>query len=265
MSPSKPRLPGLLGPENPPPVQVIRDHGRSAYVLVCDHAGNRLPKALGDLGLPAAELERHIAWDIGAAALSRKLADALDAVAILQTYSRLVIDCNRPPLSSTSIVATSEATVIPGNRIVSARDTAARRRDIFQPYHDRIAAELDARAALRRPTILVAMHSFTKDFAGEPSRPWHIGVLYNRDTRLGHIVLDLLRAEGGLVVGDNRPYSVDDETDYAIPVHGEQRGLPHVAFEVRQDLLADETQQDAWASCLARVLIRAEALLNGSQ
>jgi len=250
----------LLGPDEPPAVQTFHALGRSAYVLVCDHAGRRVPRALADLGLPAAELKRHIAWDIGAAALSHKIADALDAVLILQTYSRLAIDCNRPPLSPTSIAPISEATEIPGNRIVSARDAAARRRDIFQPYHDRIVAELNARKAMRRPTILVAIHSFTKDFTGEQSRPWHVGVLYNRDVRLGRVLLTLLRADGGLVVGDNQPYSVDDDSDYTIPIHGERRGLPHVALEIRQDLLADEAGQDAWAHRLADVLRRAEEM-----
>jgi len=256
-------LPRLLGADEPPAVQIFHPQGRSAYVLVCDHAGNRLPRVLGDLGLSAADLERHIAWDIGAADLSEKIADALDAVVIEQTYSRLAIDCNRPPLSATSTPPISETTEIPGNRIVSARDAAMRRRDIFQPYHDRIAATLDARKSVRRPTILVAMHSFTRDFAGEESRPWHVGVLYNRDARLGRILLDLLRTESGLVVGDNQPYSVDDDTDYTIPVHGEQRGLAHVALEIRQDLLADESGREQWAQCLVRVLGRAEALLNG--
>ena len=253
--------PGLLGPDDPPAVETLRGQGRSAYLLVCDHAGNRLPHALGTLGLPDAELQRHIAWDIGAAGLARRLADLLDAVLIAQTYSRLAIDCNRPPSTPASIPQISEATAIPGNRAVSQADAQARRHEIFQPYHDRIAAELEARADAGRPSILVALHSFTKDYAGEPSRPWHVGVLYNRDSRLGHILLDLLRDEAGLVVGDNQPYSVDDETDYTIPIHGERRALPHVAIEIRQDLLADAAGQHRWAERIARLLGRAEDLL----
>jgi predicted N-formylglutamate amidohydrolase len=255
----------LLGPDEPPAFHILRGHGRSAYILVCDHGGNRLPRALGTLGLPAPELDRHIAWDIGAAGLARNLADTLDACLIVQTYSRLAIDCNRPPLSSSSIAAVSEATRIPGNQTIDPADAEARRRAIFQPYHDRIAAELEARRIAGRPTILVALHSFTKDYAGDDSRPWHVGVLYNRDARLGRILLELFRDESGLVVGDNQPYSIDDDTDYTIPIHGEQRALPHVALEIRQDLLADAAGQAAWAQRIARLLGRAEDRLNGSR
>ncbi len=254
-------LPPLLGPDEPSAVQVHRAHGRSAFFLICDHAGKRLPQALGNLGLPDTELNRHIAWDIGAAALAAKIADRLDATLISQTYSRLAIDCNRPFASPTSIPPVSEAITIPGNQAISAQDAQRRQRDIFAPYHDRIVAELEARAAAGRPTILVAVHSFTKDFADQPSRPWHVGILYNRDARLARILLDLLRAETGLVVGDNQPYAVDDNSDYAIPVYGEQRGLPHVELEIRQDLLADEPGQEAWARRLVNVLRRAELML----
>jgi predicted N-formylglutamate amidohydrolase len=250
----------VLDPDEPPAFQIVREQGRSAYFLTCDHAGNLLPRALGTLGLNALELQRHIAWDIGAAALARRLAEALDAFLIVQTYSRLAIDCNRPPNSPTSIAPLSESTLIPGNQHVDALQADARRRQIFQPYHDRIGAELDARNALGRSTILVAVHSFTPEFKGE-SRPWHVGVLYNRDARLARILLELLRGESGLVVGDNQPYSVTDESDYAIPIHGERRSIPHVELEIRQDLLADESGQTAWAKRLARALGRAEELL----
>jgi predicted N-formylglutamate amidohydrolase len=206
-------------------------------------------------------LERHIAWDIGAAALAKRLADALDAFLIIQTYSRLAIDCNRPPHSPSSIAPISESTPIPGNQHVGPADADARRRQIFQPYHDRVSAELDARNVLGRSTILVALHSFTPEFKGE-NRPWDIGVLYNRDAQLARILLALFRGESGLVVGDNQPYSVSDETDYTIPIHGERRSIPHVELEIRQDLLADESGQMACAQRLVRALRRAEELLN---
>ncbi len=253
----------LLGPDEPSAFQIVREQGRSAYFLTCDHGGNLLPRALGTLGLLPLELERHIAWDIGAAALARRLADALDAFLVIQTYSRLAIDCNRPPHSPSSIAPISESTPIPGNQLVGPADADARRRQIFQPYHDRIGAELDARNVLGRPTILVALHSFTREFKGE-SRPWHVGVLYNRDARLARILLELFREERGLVVGDNQPYSVNDESDYAIPTYGERRAIPHVELEMRQDLLADESGQTAWAQRLVRALGRAEDLLQSS-
>lgn len=251
----------LLGPDEPPAFRILREHGRSEYFLTCDHAGNLLPRALGALGLRPSELERHIAWDIGAAELARRMAGALDAFLIVQTYSRLAIDCNRPPHSPSSIPQVSESTPIPGNQNLGRADADTRQREIFQPYHDRIAAELDARSGSGRTTILVAVHSFTPVFNGE-SRPWHAGVLYHRDARFAHLLLELLRAESGLIVGDNQPYSVSDETDYAIPVYGERRSIPHVELEIRQDLLADESGLTAWANRLTRTLGHAQVLLN---
>jgi len=251
----------LLDPGEPPAYRIFREQGRSAYFLTCDHAGNRLPRSLGTLGLSPPELERHIAWDIGAADLARRLADALDAFLIVQTYSRLAIDCNRPPNTPSSIAPISELTPIPGNQNLGAAEVEARRREIFQPYHDRISAELDARKVLKRLTILVAVHSFTPVYKDE-SRPWQVGVLYNRDARLARILLELFRGESRLIVGDNQPYSVSDETDYAIPIHGERRSIPHVELEIRQDLLADESGLTAWAQRVTHALRRAEGLLN---
>jgi len=240
----------LLADGEPPPFSVERERGASPFVLICDHAGRRIPRALGSLGVAESELSRHIAWDIGARGVASRLADLLDAVLIAQTYSRLVIDCNRPLHSPTSIAIRSERTDIPGNRDLSPADAAARAQEIFVPYHERITAELDRRQALSRPTLLISMHSFTPVFH-EVARPWHIGMLYNRDTRLAHALLSLIRSEQRWVVGDNEPYSVSDGSDYAIPVHGERRGLPHVEIEIRQDLIADEPGQDEWARLLA--------------
>jgi predicted N-formylglutamate amidohydrolase len=242
-----------LTQRDPPPFSVEHADGVSPYFLTGDHAGRRLPLMLGRLGLGTAELDSHIAWDIGVAGLARHLAQALDAFLILQTYSRLVIDCNRPLRSSASVLAFSERTAVPGNRLVSDADAENRAREIFNPYHNRIRAELDARLQRQQPTLLVALHSFTPVFDGV-ARPWHAGVLYGRDGRLGHVLLDLLRAEAGLCIGDNQPYAVSDETDYAVPVHGERRGIPHVELEIRQDLIADEAGQTSWAARLARLL-----------
>jgi predicted N-formylglutamate amidohydrolase len=198
----------------------------------------------------------HIAWDIGVGAVSRPVGAALDAVVIEQNYSRLAIDCNRMPGSKTSIVELSELTIVPGNIELSPMQVEARVREIFAPYHDRIARELDARRQAGRPTALVAMHSFTPVFKAV-ARPWHVGVLYHRDPRFAHLLMDLLRGEQGLVVGDNEPYTVTDATDYTIPVHGERRRLNHVAIEIRQDLIADQAGQRWWAKLLARLLPQA--------
>lgn len=251
---------GLLDPDEPAPVRVLRGDGGADFLLTADHAGRAMPRRLGTLGLAIDQLDRHIAWDIGIAGVTERLSAALDATAVLQAYSRLVIDCNRPPEVDSSIPTISETTLIPGNRDLRAEQRATRRREIFAPYHARIGELLDARAAAGRRTVLIAMHSFTPTFRGE-SRAMHVGVLYNRDPRLARILLDLLRAEGDLVTGDNAPYRVSDVTDYTVPVHAERRGLAHVEIEIRQDLIADETGQAAWARRFATLLAEADRRL----
>ena len=248
-----PEVPALLAPDEPAPFEVIEDEKQSPFLITCDHAGKRLPRALGDLGLPESELERHIAWDLGAAQVARCLARELGAFAILQTYSRLVIDCNRQVDVPSSIPIISENTVIPGNQGLSAAAAAERARAIFHPYHRRILSEFERRERALQPSILIAMHSFTPSFKGE-SRPWHAGMLYNRDVRLGRALLTLLREDPELVVGDNEPYAVSDLSDYGVVVYGERRGIPHVEIEIRQDLLADEAGWLAWGKRFARLL-----------
>ena len=250
----------LLAAHEPVACDVVPAQGQSPFFLTCDHAGALVPAKLDSLGLSEEDLERHIAWDIGAAYVAQKLAVRLDAILILQTYSRLVIDCNRPPGTAESIVQVSESTRIPGNESVSASDALARGREVFLPYHDRIRTELEMRDAQHRRTIMIAMHSFTPCYHGH-RRPWHIGILYNRDHRLADVLLRSLRADPNLVIGDNEPYSVDDETDYTIPRYGEQSGIPHVGIELRQDLIAKAAGQSAWAERLAHVLERASDAL----
>lgn len=248
----------LLSDMDPPPFRVIEGSRESPYVITADHAGRLLPRSLGTLGLSPAELATHIACDIGVEGVSEQLARKLGAFMIAQTYSRLVIDCNRPLGAESSIAAHSEYTVVPGNGAVSASEAEARAREVFHPYHDRIEAELARRASTGQPTIFVAMHSFTPRFKGF-ERPWHCGVLYHRDARLAQRLLPLLRREG-LEVGDNQPYFVSDDTDYGVPVYGEQRGHLHVELELRQDLILTAEQQVSWAELLARVFREAEVL-----
>jgi predicted N-formylglutamate amidohydrolase len=249
---------GLLEPDEPNPVTLENESGDSVFFLTCEHAGRAFPRRLGRLGLPEAETLRHIAWDIGIGAVGRELSLLLNAAVILQTYSRLVIDCNRDPNVPSSIPEISEATEIPGNRSLNEAERAARVDAIFRPYHNAIAAALDRRAAADRASVLVALHSFTPVFKGV-SRPWHVAVLFNRDPRLAHALAELLRADGSLMVGENEPYRVSDLTDYTVPVHGERRGLPHVEIEIRQDLITDPSGQREWAERLARLLPAAYA------
>jgi predicted N-formylglutamate amidohydrolase len=251
---------GLFEPDEPGPVTLENEGGRSVFFLTCDHAGRAIPRRLGNLGLPEGELVRHIAWDIGIGSVGRRLSHLLDSPVILQSYSRLVIDCNRDPKVPSSIPEISETTGIPGNRGLTEAKRAARLEAIFRPYHDAIAAALDNRAAASRASVLVALHSFTPMFKGI-WRPWHVAVLFNRDSRLAHPLAELLRAEGELTVGENEPYRVTDLTDYTVPVHGERRGLPHVEIEIRQDLITEPAGQREWAERLARLLPAAYAEL----
>ncbi len=248
----------LLASDEPSSVRVLRTDGASDIFLTADHAGRIIPRALAQLGVPEIELARHIAWDIGIAGVTERLSGILDATAVLQTYSRLVIDCNRDPSVPTAIPEVSEMTPIPGNVGLSAADRAARMAAIFAPYHAEVDRLLNARAAAGRSTTYVAMHSFTPVFKGE-SRAMHVGVLYHRDIRLARVLLELLRAEPDLIVGDNQPYAITDTSDYGVPVHAERRGLLHVEIEIRQDLIADAAGQVAWASRFARLLPAAVA------
>jgi len=248
----------LLDPDEPDPIAFDNEAGGSVFFLTCDHAGRAVPRSLSRLGLPEAETLRHIAWDIGIGAVGQLLSRRLDAALIRQTYSRLVIDCNRDPSVPSSIPEISETTEIPGNRGLTEAARAARVEAVFRPYHERIRAALDRRQTEGRASVLVALHSFTPIFKGV-SRPWHAAVLFNRDPRFAHALAGLLRAEGGLVIGENEPYAVTDLTDYTVPVHAERRGLPYVEIEIRQDLIGEPAGQAIWAERLARLLPAAYA------
>src|SRR5450631_1767713 len=243
----------LLAADEPPAFLEISSQGRSPFIIVVDHAGARIPRGLKNLGLPSAELERHIAWDIGALGVARGVAAAIDAQLVAQNYSRLVIDCNRDPKVASSIPHISETSEIPGNFNLSATDIAARRAELFDPYHLRIRGLIDERLAAERPTIVVAQHTMTDIYKGV-RRPMHAAVLYNRDRRFAGLVLNMLRREAHLNIADNEPYFVSDETDYTIPYHAEARSLPYVEIEIRQDLVSDDAGQVEWAARIARAL-----------
>jgi len=244
----------LLAADENPPFAVQNPGAASPFLLVGDHAGRRIPRKLGQLGLGAADLERHIACDIGVAGLGAALSDALGACFIAQRYSRLVIDVNRDPARSDSICERSDEIVVPGNLGLTPGDRAARTTEVFAPYHARIAAELDARGA--RPTVVVALHSFTPRMGGF-DRPWRFGVLRMGKPPFSEAMLTRLRAErGDGHVGDNEPYRMD-EVDYTVPRHAIGRGLDYLELEVRQDLMADAAGESAVAALLARLLPQA--------
>ncbi len=243
----------LLEETEPRAQAVVNENGTSPFFLTCDHASARIPRSLGDLGVSAENRQRHIAWDIGAAGVARELSRLLDATLVLQNYSRLVIDCNRPFENPASIPIESEGVEIPGNRDVTEGDRFARQSEIFDPYHREIRECLDRRERVGKPTTFVAIHSFTPVYHGVP-RPWDVSVLYHRERRLSRFVLDKLGADPELCVGDNQPYQVTDTSDFGIPVHAERRGLACALIEFRQDLVEAPDGQRAWAHRLAACL-----------
>lgn len=243
----------LLAPDDPAPFRVMAPHGSAAILVVCDHAANAVPRRLGTLGLPDAELGRHIGWDIGAEAVARGLAERLGAQAIMASFSRLVIDCNRGLADPGAIAAQSDGTVVPGNAGLDAAARAARVEEIYWPYHRAIAAALDAFAARGVTPALISVHSFTPRMNGA-HRPWHLGVLWDQDPRVAVPLLHALGRREGLVVGDNEPYTARSPIDFTVPHHAGPRGLPHVTLEIRQNEIDAAAGAARYAALLAETL-----------
>ncbi len=232
----------------------------TGVLVLCDHASNRIPPEYGDLGLPPGELRRHIAWDIGAAGVARRLAARLGAPAILTRFSRLLVDPNRGLDDPTLVMRLSDGAVIPGNAHIDDAEKARRVARFWRPYDEAITQATEAFLAAGVQPVLVSVHSFTPAWRGVP-RPWHAAVLYDpRDPDFSRAVLDALRREPGLVIGDNEPYRGGLPGD-TMDRHGMARGLPHVLVELRQDLVADEAGQAAWAERLERAVRGAMAWL----
>ena len=241
----------------PAPV-ALRPGASGPFLFVCDHASNHVPEALARLGLPPAELQRHIAWDPGALSVSEALSLALDSPVVHPRVSRLVIDCNRAADAPDLIPTVSERTTIPGNADLSAAERERRVRGVQAPFHAAIEALLDARDARGLRTAVVGVHSFTPVYK-DVARPWHVGVLSDRDRRLADALIALLAREDGLVVGDNQPYAPSDGVYYTLDRHGQARGHPSVMLEIRNDLVADTAGVARWADILGRLLPRALA------
>ena len=230
-------------------------------LFVSDHAGNRVPEKLGTLGLGERDRNRHIAWDIGIRGVTSLVSRRVDATYIYQGYSRLVIDCNRMPGCAESMPVVSDGTYVPGNQDLAVPAIERRVEAIFRPYHAAIVDTLAERDRLGRPTALISMHSFTPMLdTTKVERPWQIGVIYHRDNRIGRALVELLRADSSLCVGENEPYSVNIDIDYTVPVYGERRGIPYVEIEIRQDLIGHESGQREWGERVAAVLPRAVEL-----
>jgi predicted N-formylglutamate amidohydrolase len=250
---------GLLGTGDSQPVIAERMGACAPVLFICDHAGREVPRHLGRLGLSEAAFDSHIAWDIGAGGVTRRLAASAGATCVLQRYSRLVIDCNRDPARPDAIPAMSDGIAIPANAGLDAKQRLARIEAIHAPYHAAISDELDRRRDQNLPTILVFLHSFTPCLAGV-QRPWHFGVIREPSSRFSEAVLEQLRDLHGLEVGDNEPYAMDG-VDYSAPTHALARGLDYLELEMRQDLIADDAGQRAVGDLLQVVLAKAAARL----
>ncbi|MQX37998.1 N-formylglutamate amidohydrolase [Roseospira navarrensis] len=250
----------LLAPDEPPPFEVVNPDAQRPVLLICDHAAHRVPRALGTLGLDKADLHRHVAWDIGAAAVTRHLAARLDACAVLANYSRLVIDLNRVPGAADSIPPVSDGTPVPGNRDLSEAAEQARIDALFNPYHSEVTRRLHHlwRVTGQAP-VLFSVHSFTPTMkTGGPPRPWHIGVLWDSDGRLALPLMEGLAHDPDLIVGDNEPYS-GWVVGFTVSSHAGSAGLARAAVEIRQDLIATEAGAADWAGRLGSIL---EAVLS---
>lgn len=223
------------------------------FVILCDHASNRVPEGFGDLGLGADDMQRHIAWDPGALPVSRHLARLLGAPLLYPDASRLLIDCNRPTDAPDSATVASEDTPIPGNAGLSEGVRARRIACIYEPYHAAIDALLDERQRAGSLSVLVAMHSFTPVYRGR-SRPWHLGILHGHDRRIADSLFASYRREPETVIGDNEPYGPWDGVYHTLERHAEARGLPCVMLEIRNDLIATGPDQERWGLSLAAAL-----------
>jgi predicted N-formylglutamate amidohydrolase len=249
----------LLGGDELHPAEIINPQGTSPYILICEHASNALPRALGTLGLTAADLQRHIAWDIGAAGTARILSKLLNAPLILQRYSRLAYDCNRSPEMEGAMPAKSEVFEVPGNKGLSADQRLARINGLYRPYMDAIAAVLDERAAIGLHTILASIHSFTPVYFGK-SRALELGLLFDRDPWLANF---MIKAFPGDKARLNEPYGPKDGVMHMMNVHAAPRGLKHVMIEIRNDLIAQHAGQNTWANQLTVPMAQAATILGG--
>jgi predicted N-formylglutamate amidohydrolase len=234
------------------PYRRIDGHPGCGLLLLCDHASNVIPEAYGSLGLPAHELHRHIAYDIGVAGVTERLAEALGAPALLTRFSRLLIDPNRGADDPTLIMQLSDCRVVPGNAALDEAERAARIARYYEPYHRAIETFIDAALATGKPPVVLAIHSFTSVLKGV-KRPWHVTVLWDKDPRLALPLLEGLQALPGIVADDNVPYSGELKGD-TLYRHATMRGLAHALIELRQDLILSREAQSEWADRLARVL-----------
>ena len=246
----------MLSPGDPPPFRIENARGNGLGLVICDHASNRVPRAMKDLGLKRAMLKKHIGWDIGAEDASLHISRELDMPAVLAQYSRLVVDLNRAPLHNECIVETSDHIRIPANAGLSKKERERRIREIYWPYQNKLGKQVDRLVSKGQIPVLLAIHSFTPEMDGV-KRPWHISILWNREEKIAkQVVREIRKNHTGLLVGENQPYTLfgDRFTGSTISRHAEERNLPYVFVEFRQDLIDTKEKAAYWAEILLQAL-----------
>lgn len=244
----------LIAADEPPPFRVLNPDSTANVLLVCDHASRRFPRSLGDLGLDPAARHCHLAWDIGAGALTERLSAALSLTAVLANYSRLVVDCNRELLDAGAFLKFGDGIPVPGNRNLSELQKKQRAEEIFWPYHNAIERELERLRAMSTPTVLLAIHSFTP-VLDAVTRPWQVGILWDKDRETAEQLIDGF-SRAGYTVGDNLPYSGKAPQDFTVDHHAEAAGIPHCGIEIRQDLVVDDDGIERMADVMAPIIQR---------
>jgi predicted N-formylglutamate amidohydrolase len=258
----EPAMASLLSVDEPAPFELIGAESPRPVVLACDHASNRVPKSLHDLGMDPEKLRSHIAWDIGAGAVTQLLSERLNACGVLGGYSRLVVDLNRDLVDATAFSEISDGVLVPANLGLSVEEKAERARSLFKPYHEALRREIQARTSAQLTPVIISIHSFTPRQYGF-ARPWHVGVLWDKDPRLALALMAALRNDGEIVVGDNEPYSGRHPADYTVDHHAEMPGLAYAAIEIRQDLIGEPSGQQLLADqlCVALELVLRDSRL----
>ena len=237
----------MLSDNDPAPFELVNASGKAPCLIVCDHASHVIPESLRDLCVDPARRYDHIAWDIGAAVMARRLAELFDAPAVLAGFSRLVVDCNRYLDDPNAFVQTSDQVAVPGNIAMTDGERAQRVAQVYRPYHNAIEDALERFEDREVNPAVIAVHTMTHQMRGHEPRPQAFTMCWARDDRLAVPVLERLEAQGDIVVGDNVPYGMDLGEDYTVPEHAMRRGLPYLQYEVRQDLVTDDVDARAWA------------------
>lgn len=244
----------LIATDEPPPFRILNPESPANVLLVCDHASRRFPRSLGELGLDPAARLGHLAWDIGAGALTERLSASLSLTAVLASYSRLVVDCNRELLDAGAFLRFGDGIPVPGNRNLTERQKKQRADEFYWPYHKAVARQLESMCQRAVPPVFLCIHSFTP-VLDAVTRPWQVGILWDKDRETAELLMDGF-SRAGFVVGDNLPYSGRAPEDFTIDHHAEGAGVPHAGIEIRQDLILEESGIERMTEVMGPIIQR---------